>query len=132
MKSNELNEILNKTRRTPNISLTPKQVEELIKDLERLEAIDNAKPSDAIDRLDYICKILNEKRIDIKWLFKEDYNTITHALLKAQEQDKILQQLKTILSMDYLVRVYGYEMAKRLQTYLKSNDAVKRWLDGKD
>ncbi len=132
MKSNELNEILNKTRRTPNISLTPKQVEELIKDLERLEAIDNAKPSDAIDRLDYICKILNEKRIDIKWLFKEDYNTITHALLKAQEQDKILQQLKTMLSMDYLVRVYGYEMAKRLQTYLKSNDAVKRWLDGKD
>lgn len=42
---------------------------------------------------------------------------------------EILDQLKEILSMDYLVRVYGYEMAKRLQTYLKSNDAVKRWLE---
>lgn len=45
---------------------------------------------------------------------------------------EVLEQLKEILSMDYLVRVYGYEMAKKLQTYLKSNDAVKRWLDGKD
>lgn len=46
---------------------------------------------------------------------------------------ELLEQLKEILSMDYLVRVYGYDMAKRLQTYLKSNDAIKRWLDnGKD
>lgn len=40
MTSNELNEILNKTRRTPNISLTPEQVEELIKDLEQKEKQD--------------------------------------------------------------------------------------------
>lgn len=39
MTSKELNEILNKTRRTPNISLTPEQVEEIIKDLEALEII---------------------------------------------------------------------------------------------
>lgn len=45
---------------------------------------------------------------------------------------KVLDQLKEILSMDYLVRVYDYEMAKRLQTYLKSNDIVKEWLDGKN
>ena len=37
MTSKELNEILNKTRRTPNISLTPEQVEEIINDLEVLE-----------------------------------------------------------------------------------------------
>lgn len=40
MKSKELTEILNKTRRTPNISLTLEQVEELIKDLERLEELE--------------------------------------------------------------------------------------------
>lgn len=45
------------------------------------------------------------------------------------KQLKVLDQLKEILSMDYLVRVYGYEMAKRLQTYLKSNDIVKNWLE---
>ena len=78
MESKELNEILNKTRRTKDIGLSVDQVEELKKDLE------------------------------------------------------VLDQLKEILSMDYLVRVYGYDMAKRLQTYLKSNDIVKRWLDGKD
>ena len=42
---------------------------------------------------------------------------------------QVLDQLKEILSMDYLVRVYGYDMAKRLQTYLKSNDIVKEWLE---
>lgn len=40
MTSKELNEILNKTRRTKDISLTPEQVEELIKDLEELEKQD--------------------------------------------------------------------------------------------
>ena len=39
MKSKELNEILNKTRRTPNISLTPEQVKEIVKDLEVLDIL---------------------------------------------------------------------------------------------
>lgn len=39
MTSKELNEILNKTRRTPNISLTPEQVEELANKLEVLEIL---------------------------------------------------------------------------------------------
>ena len=39
MKSKELNEIFNKTRRTPNISLTPEQVKELVKDLEDLQTL---------------------------------------------------------------------------------------------
>lgn len=37
--SNELNKILNKTRRTPNISLTPEQVEEIVSKLEVLDII---------------------------------------------------------------------------------------------
>ena len=39
MTSKELNEILNITRRLPYISLSPKQVEELKKDLEILEIL---------------------------------------------------------------------------------------------
>ena len=39
MKSKELNEILNKTRRTKGISLSVDQVEELVKDLEILEIL---------------------------------------------------------------------------------------------
>ena len=39
MTSNELNEILNRTRRTPKIELSAEQVEELIKQLEVLEIL---------------------------------------------------------------------------------------------
>jgi len=63
--------------------------------LHRLEAIDNAEPSEALECLEFICKILNEKRIDVKWLFKNDYTTIKQALLKAQEQEaKFLDNLQ--------------------------------------
>lgn len=55
--------------------------------LNRLESIDNAKPSKALECLENICKILKEKAvIDVKWVFKEDYNTIKQALLKAQKE----------------------------------------------
>ena len=62
-----------------------------IEALQRLESLDNAKPSEALNGLEYICKILNEKRIDVKWLFKNDYNTIKKTLLKSQEQEKVLE-----------------------------------------
>lgn len=39
MTSKELNEILNKTRRTKDISLSVEQVEELVKDLEVLDIL---------------------------------------------------------------------------------------------
>ena len=68
-----------------------KTVEEALK---RLEAIDNAEPSEALNDLEFICKILNEKRIDVKWLFKKDYNTIKNALLKAQKDRKALEIIK--------------------------------------
>ena len=60
--------------------------------LERLEQIDNANPNEAMKHLEFICKILKEKRtIDVKWVFKEDYNIILQALLKAQEPKQYLK-----------------------------------------
>lgn len=47
------------------------------------------KYSEALKGLESICKILKEKYIiDIKWVFKNEYNKIEQALLKAQEQEK--------------------------------------------
>ena len=69
-------------------------LEEYQKMCNRLEAIDNANPSEALNGLEFICKILNEKRIDVKWLFKKDYNTIKNALLKAQKDRKALEIIK--------------------------------------
>ena len=68
-----------------------KTVEEALK---RLEAIDNAEPSEALNDLEFICKILNEKRIDVKWLFKKDYNTIKQALLQGQKEHRALEIIK--------------------------------------
>ena len=47
--------------------------------------------SKELEALEFICKILKEKGIDIKWLFKEQYNTIKQVLIKAQEQEKMLK-----------------------------------------
>lgn len=58
------------------------------KALLELKTIKESNPSKAMDSLEYICKILNEKRIDIKWLFKNDYNTIQQTLIKTQELEK--------------------------------------------
>jgi len=59
--------------------------------LQRLESIDNAEPSEAIKHLEFICKILKEKGIDVKWIFKQDYEAIIQALLKAQEPKQYLK-----------------------------------------
>lgn len=50
MTSKELNEIFNKTRRTQNISLTPEQVEELIKDLEIIDLLKKCYYASSINK----------------------------------------------------------------------------------
>ena len=114
--------------------------------LQRLEAIDNAKPSKAMDRLEYICKILNEKRIDIKWLFKNDYNTIKQALLKAQNQEKELEVLqilktkqvdinffKTLIpynkTIEKLQSAYNISFVQWAKLTLDETKIIKEWLE---
>lgn len=80
MKSKELNEILNKTRRTPDISLTPQQVKELIKDLEQKELLETELKLEK-DKVKYVMKqlkkqdkileILKRTKLDL-WDFKYD------------------------------------------------------------
>lgn len=98
MTSKELNEILNKTRRTKDISLSVEQIKELVKDLERLEQIDNANPSKALKILETFNGGLLNKEIGAIsynqiWL-ENQIEALKQALLKAQEQDKILEKLK--------------------------------------
>lgn len=66
MTSKELNEILNKTRRTPNVSLTPEQVEELIKELEQKELLESELKLEK-DKVKYVMKQLKkqDKILDI-------------------------------------------------------------------
>lgn len=74
MISKDLNEILNKTRRTPNISLTAEQVEELVKKLEVLEILrDDIAYVDIVkdqkETLEITIRVKEENRSKIKeWL----------------------------------------------------------------
>ena len=105
----------------------------LIKDiieqaLERLEAIDNANPSEALNGLEFICKILNEKRIDVKWLFKKDYNTIKQALLKAQEDEKLKVDICEMFGLDNLFPYNDTKaILKELEEYMGRKNQL--WVD---
>ena len=104
MSSKELNEIFNKTRRTKDISLTPEQVEELIKDLEELELYKKVVPKMREDGAYYkgqyykqqgILEILKNKRVNINKIIKvgklENYNSIC-----AIETDLTFEEYKAI------------------------------------
>lgn len=65
-----------------------------------LNSIKDAKPSEALKSLEFICKILKEKSIDIKWLFTNDYNIIKQYILKAQENEKVFLEREMQLLYD--------------------------------
>lgn len=106
MNSRELNEILNKTRRTPNISLTPEQVEELVKDLEEKELLKDE---------------LKLEKDKVKYLMKQ-----------LKKQDKILNALKK--NVDY--RYDEYEGFRGNQCIIigisekqEGFDEVRKWAE---
>lgn len=63
--------------------------------LQRLEAIDNVKPNEALECLEVInnygCGINDNMKFSE--VFEKEYSTIKQALLKAQEQEKMLKIL---------------------------------------
>ena len=70
------------------------------KDLERLEQIDNANPSEALEKTILLASELGTSK-DIKFAetrFPKMISTIKQALLKAQKQDKILDILRPYFS----------------------------------
>lgn len=71
----------------------------IIKELERLEAIDNAKSSEAMECLldiksNYKFYAHNNRAIDYQC------SIITQALLKSQEQEKVLDKIKQHIKYD--------------------------------
>ena len=66
--------------------------------LKRLEAIDNAEPSEALESFDYIVRNLEAVVDDVVYMdCIEHLTTIKQALLKAQEQEKENELLKEII-----------------------------------
>ena len=111
---------------------------------EYLEAIDNAKLSEALEKFDYIGN-------DIKFAYDDDYVSydytddveyVKQALLKAQENEKILSVLKEknvwVARLKGLIKKYNDLDALRIynanmpsidyQLTQEEFDLLKRWL----
>ena len=70
------------------MTLNKRMIIECIKEkIQRIEAIDNAKPSEAL-------KVLNSNPVIREEMDYEDYYTINKTLLKAQENEKVLEIIK--------------------------------------
>lgn len=126
---NHDNEIINDYEEECNI---------IEKALQRLEAIDNAKPSEALDITNSYLKVFEEEKTDVLYdieSFKQDFISVKQALLKAQDQEKVLKIMFT-----KTVSIFQMSCCKNADEYndLKFNDnekltkdefdLLKRWL----
>ena len=75
--------------------------------LQRLESIDNSNPNEALECLEKL-ELLT---CDFEW-YKDNINTIKQALLKAQEQEKVLKIIK-----EKNVNTLLLELAENLEEY---------------
>lgn len=101
---------------------TRPELELIEKDLDRLKTIDNANPSEALkclESLEHIC-VYRDTGTPFVLHFKEEFDTIKQALLKVQEQDKILEKLKRPLFYSEMKRL-GEEYIE----WAKENNALQ-------
>ena len=62
---------------------------------QHLESIDNANHSEALECLEKLMDSYNARSwLNVRKTEKEEYNTIKQALIKAQEQEKVLEIIK--------------------------------------
>lgn len=113
--------------------------EEYQKMCQRLESIDNSSPSKALESLEDIYTFSE----DTIYQFEKEYDTIKQALLKSQEQEKVLEIIKKkkinidLLYAsssveqynDELVIIYGMWFVKDRQLTEEEFDLLKRYCD---
>lgn len=107
--------------------------------LQRLEAIDNANPSEALEMFRSVELTLKENRFLNKgsWLI-DSLNIIQQALIKAQENEKVLEVIKEkgvdIATFNTYQSVIGYNWSIRFEKHKRKEltqeefDALKRFV----
>ena len=107
--------------------------------LQRLEAIDNAEPSEALESLERVKGYYAGGIISVEVYLEEteEYNTVKQALLKAQKQEKVLE-----IIFEKNVEIYWLKHSKTVEEYNKhiknlrdtfnltqeEFDTLKRWI----
>lgn len=89
--------------------LNPSENEQILKDrdkvlnaLTELQAIKEAKPSEALEDLEFLgdLSVYHDTGNLFKLHFKEEFDTIKQALQKEQEQDQVINECIKLLSVD--------------------------------
>ena len=105
----------------------PNELKLIEQALQRLEAIDNANPSEALECLENLC--------DEFPILKKDYKIINKTLIKAQEQEKVLEIIKKKgidigwLRQCNMIEEYNYHCEAKQLTQ-EEFKLLKRWTDG--
>ena len=119
------------------------------KALQRLDQIENAKPSEALKCLEYIGELCYVEAGDAEEdcvLYAKNYigfDTIKNYILKAQEQKKVLEIINnkqvdvnlfiTIIpfnkSIEELTRAYNQCFIERCRLTTEETNSIKRWID---
>ena len=95
--------------------------------LQELQAIDNAKPNEALKCLEKLGHLdLYESYINLKVNEVDEFGIIKQALVKAQEQEKILEVLKRIIKVK-MSEMYGFELVVRGTD--EEENFIKEWLE---
>lgn len=147
--SKELNYLEDILKNEP-LTLNKRMIIECIKEkIQRLESIDNAKASEALKCLkknsDLFDEIAQENPTTYKdgtvieaFLFKTNTIEIERALIKAQEQEKVLNELLLLVKdLEPTFKrkgatIYTLVIVKNIKDYFYDNasDLLKRYIDG--
>ena len=108
------------------------------KDLQRLESIDNAKPSEAMECLEEIIHEFNEPHYELSGEYsyknellrrcEDEVNTIKQALLKAQEDEELKVDICEMFGLDNLFPYNDTKaILKELEEYMGRKNQL--WVD---
>lgn len=101
----------------------------------KLKTIENAEPSEALEDLENLrCNLYNKPYLERNAL--SDFNTIKQALLKAQEQEKVLEIINNIIKFgDDLSVILNFDTYEKYSEWSwdyeltqEEFELLKRWL----
>ena len=99
---------------------------------QRLEAIDTANPSEALECLEKPIIRFARTSEDIDFKDYEEYDTIKQSLLKAQEQEKVLEIINEKEVNISSLKAYDleeYNMIYENKLTQEEFDLLKRWME---
>lgn len=116
-----------------NIEISKKELLSIQRELQRLKLIENANASEELECLDRMLGYASLDENDFEKV-SDDYNIIKQALIKSQEQEKVLKIIfekyvdLNLIDCDDEVEEYNRHFGKDRQLTKEEFDLLKRYL----